>query len=183
MSITSFAKGATILLSSGVLVSICSAYQIRVNVDGQPTRFNDAQPQMIHGMVYVPIRGVFEQMGATIDWDQSQHQVLGRRGNHTLTMQAEGRDAMVDNRAVHLDGRARIIDGSVMVPLRFVSEALGSSVDWNDSAQTVDIRTEGGHFISRGLRPIKRNVGGKHDNGDKRDNGDRHDNGKRHDGG
>jgi hypothetical protein len=78
-------------------------------------------------------------------------------------MRAEGSSAMVDNRAVRLDGRARIIGGSVMVPLRFVSEALGSQVDWSDSSQTVNIRSEDGHFISRGLRQVK-----KHDKGDNR---------------
>jgi hypothetical protein len=68
---------------------------------------------------------------------------------------------MVDNRAIRMDGRARIIGGSVMVPLRFVSEALGSQVDWDNSSQTVNIRSEDGHFISRGLHQIKKHDGGQ----------------------
>jgi len=86
--------------------------------------------------------------------------VIGKRGNHVLILRAEGHSAMVDNRAVTLGGRARIIGGSVMVPLRFVSEALGAQVDWDDLSQTVSIRTEDGHFISKGLRPLKRHNGG-----------------------
>ncbi len=166
MRTNSFLPRAALVLSTGIFTCLCSAQQITVRVDGQPATFNDAQPQMIDGMVYVPIRGVFEQMGATVDWDQAQRTVSGRRGDHHISMRAEGHNAMVDNRSVHLDGRARIIGGSVMVPLRFVSEALGSQVDWNDSSQTVNIRSDGGHFISRPLRPIK-----KHDRGDDHNHG------------
>ena len=146
---------AALVLSTSVFACLCSAQGIRVELDGQRANFNDAQPQMIGGMVYVPIRGVFEQMGATIDWDSDQRMVTGHRGSHHMTMRAEGHSAMVDNRAVRLDGRARIIGGSIMVPLRFVSEALGSQVDWNDTTQTVNIRSEDGHFMSKAVRPLK----------------------------
>ena len=104
-------------------------------------------------------------MGATIDWDPTQRMVSGRRGSHRLSMSADGHSAMVDNRAVRLDGRATIVDGSVMVPLRFVSEALGSQVDWNDSTQTVNIHSEDGHFISRGLRQVKKHYKGRKNDG------------------
>jgi len=159
MTISSFVPRAAFIISTAILASVCSAQQISVNIDGHPATFLDTQPQMIDGMVYVPIRGVFEQMGATIDWDQNQRTVTGR-GSHHLMMRAEGHSAMVDNRSVQLTGRARVIGGSVMVPLRFVSEALGSQVDWNDSTQTVSIHNDDEHFISKGLRKLKKHDGG-----------------------
>lgn len=72
---------------------------------------------------------------------------------------------MIDNRAARLQAGVRIVGGSVIAPLRFVSEALWSRVDWGDSTQTVSISSDNGHFLSRGLRPVKRrqgfdNVGG-----------------------
>ena len=171
MIITRFLPLVTLTLSVGLCSSLASAQRISVQLDGKPAMFYEAQPQMINGMVYIPLRGVFEQMGATIDWDPNQRVVTGMRGNHRVVMRAEGNSAMVDNRSIHMDGRATIIDGSVMVPLRFVSEALGAQVDWNDTSQTVNIRSEDGHFISRGLR--KPNQRGDMRNRDQHNGGDR----------
>lgn len=55
------------------LAIACSSFarQITVKVGGQVVLFRDAQPQLIEGAIFVPIRGVLEQMGATIDWDQA----------------------------------------------------------------------------------------------------------------
>jgi hypothetical protein len=43
-----------------------------------------------------------------------------------------------------LDVPAMIVHGSTMVPLRFVGEALGNTVEWNDQDQTVEITTDAG---------------------------------------
>ena len=145
------------------ITSVCSGQRIIVQVDGKEATFSDAQPQMIHGLVYVPIRGVFEQMGATIDWDASQGMVSGKRGSHTLLMRPQGHSVMVDNRSVHLDARAQMVGGSVMVPLRFVSAALGSDIEWNPITRTANILSADGHFMSNSVRPYKDH--GKKDSG------------------
>ncbi len=147
-------------LSTMLMAGICAAQQITVNVDGQPTTFRDTQPMMIDNSVYVPMRGVFEQMGATVNWDPSQDVVTGERGRHHIVIHPQKRSAMVDNRAVEMGGRARIIGGSLMVPLRFMSESLGAHVDWDDSTQTVNIRSDDGHFIAKGLKPVRKRAGG-----------------------
>jgi len=139
-------------------LSAC-AQAITVTVDGQVVNFPDAQPRMIGGSVFVPMRGVFEQMGANVQWDQAQRYVEIDEGKHTISMRAEGKSAMVDNRAVNLDARARIEHGSVMVPLRFVATALGCQVAWDQASQTVTIQTDG-HFIGDSRKPARRKVGG-----------------------
>ena len=158
--LTKFVSIATLAFSAALV----AAQQINVRINNQKVQFLGTQPKMVGDRILVPLRGVFEQMGATIDWDPNQRTVSGKRGSHRIAMRAEGHSAMVDNRSVQLDGRAQILAGSLMVPLRFVSEALGSKVDWNATTQTVNIWSVDGQFMSKSVRPFKDH--GKKDGGE-----------------
>ena len=114
-------------------------FPITVVVDGTPLRFNDQQPAKIHDRVLVPLRGIFERLGATVKWDPSTQTVHARRGRRTIDLTIGVLDAAIDGQAAHLDVPASLVGGSTMVPLRFVSEALGASITWNDQQQEADI--------------------------------------------
>jgi hypothetical protein len=117
------------------------AQGINVEVDGQRVFFNNARPQMISGRVMVPLRGVLEQMGAYVQWDSSTRMVTARKGEFDIAMRIGQRAAQVNGRTTYLDVPAMILHGSTMVPLRFMSEALGADVDWIAATQTVRIDT------------------------------------------
>ena len=124
-----------------VIASAASAQQISVTMDGKVVHFDHEQPQNINGTMFVPLRGVFEAMGAEVKWDQPQHMVEIDRGEHIISMRVEGKSAMVDNRAVNMSARAHLIRGNIMIPLRFVSSALGCQIEWHEDSQTVEIKT------------------------------------------
>jgi hypothetical protein len=117
------------------------AQGINVEVDGQRVFFNNARPQMISERVMVPLRGVLEQMGAYVQWDSSTRMVTARKGEFDIAMRIGQRAAQVNGRTTYLDVPAMILHGSTMVPLRFMSEALGADVDWIAATQTVRIDT------------------------------------------
>jgi len=114
---------------------------IGVDVNGQPVRFDTISPQRIGGRVFIPLRAVSEALGAEIEWDAATRTVRGRKGEREFTLPLGSDRAMVNGGAIRLDQPARIAFGTTMVPLRFVAEALGAEVEWNDAAQRVAIHS------------------------------------------
>jgi hypothetical protein len=115
------------------------AQEIQVTVNGDPVHFNGIRPRMIDGRVLVPLRGVLEKMGATVGWLQQSQTVVADKGQMDITLPIGSHTAQVNGRQVSLDVPAMVIAGSTMVPLRFVSEALGANVDWSNATETVAI--------------------------------------------
>src|SRR2546423_7318430 len=131
--------GVAAVLSLGV--SAAQAQDIRVRVNGERVNFYGTQPRVVDGRVLVPLRGVLEQMGATVDWMASTQTVVATRGRTEIDLPIGSRTATVGGREVTLDVPAMTIAGSTMVPLRFVSEALGADVAWSGATNTVNINT------------------------------------------
>jgi hypothetical protein len=112
---------------------------IPVFVDGQQVAF-DQPPAVMGGRVLVPLRGVFERMGAVVHWYPANNTVVATRAAATQIQLVVGsRQAVIDGNAVALDVPPIIVGGRTLVPLRFVSEAMGARVDWDDASRTVYI--------------------------------------------
>jgi len=124
--------------------AICSAQNITVTVDGKPVGFNNTTPRYMQGRVLVPLRGVFEEMGAYVQWDAATRTVSGSKGDKDVKLRIGEKWAMVDGKNVALDVPAMIVGGSTMVPIRFISESLGAQVQWHDPSRTVMINTMNG---------------------------------------
>ncbi|HLY23737.1 MAG TPA: copper amine oxidase N-terminal domain-containing protein [bacterium] len=116
---------------------------IRVFVDGQPVNF-DVPPTVIQGRVLVPLRGIFERLGATVDYNAANQHILAVRGGQTVELTVGSRQAAVNTQPQLLDVPAFTINGRTMVPLRFISEALGAGVQWNAANATILINSGGG---------------------------------------
>ena len=128
------------LALAALLSSPCAAArEYRISVDGQPVRFDGIGPVQVSGRVLVPLRGVLERIGATVEWSASSKTVAAQRGPVRLDLPVGQRSAVVNGRSVTLDVPAMIMRGTVMVPLRFVSEALGVSV--RESGGQIQIST------------------------------------------
>lgn len=110
---------------------------IRVLVDGQSVEFTDAYPFIEEGRVLVPLRALFEAVGATVQWDAATRTVRAARGGRTVSLQMESKYAYVGMSPALLDVPARVVDGRTFVPLRFAGEALGMRVSWDAASRTV----------------------------------------------
>ena len=133
----------TLILTALATVALGQAQLIGVNVDGQPVRFQGTRPVMQNNSVLVPLRGVFEEMGATVLWNQARQEVTATKGDKKIQLVIGERFASVDGRAVQLAVPAQNRNGSTLVPLRFVSEALGAQVNWNPTDMVVSVDTDG----------------------------------------
>ncbi len=118
------------------------AQAIAVYVDGRAVVF-DQPPLVVGGRVLVPLRGVFERLGATVDWQAERRLVTARRGSTVVVLQPDQVAGEVSGRSVRLDVPATIVGGRLLVPLRFVSEALGAAVDWEPNARVIYVVSPG----------------------------------------
>jgi hypothetical protein len=100
----------------------------------------DVPAQIVDDRVMVPLRGVFEKMGAAVLWDQELQMVTAVRGDSVIKIAIGDPQALVNKSPVPLDVPATISDGRTMVPLRFVSESLGAKVEWSGKDKTA-VRT------------------------------------------
>jgi hypothetical protein len=113
---------------------------IQVEVDGSPL-YLSVQPTLESGRTMVPLRGIFESLGAQVNWDAYSRTITATKGDTDVRLAIGDPRATVNGRVVQLDAPAMILGGSTMVPLRFVSEALGADVKWFEATQTVSITT------------------------------------------
>lgn len=130
-------------LSLAIASSSWGQEAITVTVDGNNVVFTDVQPMMRNGRVYVPIRGVFEYMGAEVKWDEINKSVVARRNEDTVTLPVGGSKAILNGKEVTLSEPVIMERGRVMVPLRFISESLSAKVTWLESKRLVQVDTSG----------------------------------------
>ena len=112
-------------------------------VAGAPVRLDPAdktvQPYLKDGRTFVPVRFLSERMGAAVDWDAGTRTVTIRRGEKTIALTIGQTAYTADGVAKTLDAPAEIMGGRTMVPIRFVSEALGRWVGWDAKNRLVVI--------------------------------------------
>ncbi|MFB7156935.1 stalk domain-containing protein [Lysinibacillus sp. NPDC056232] len=118
-----------------------AAKAITIYVDGVQLK-TDQPPVKVQGRVMLPLRAIFEALDAYVDWDRKNQTVTGIKGGTTVVLKIKSKVATINGERVTLDVPAQIINGRTMVPVRFVSEALGQDVDWNSYNQIVSINSD-----------------------------------------
>ena len=113
---------------------------ITVKINGQQIEF-DVQPQIINGRTMVPLRAIFEVLGASVDWTADTQTVTSIKGNTTISLTINNPAMYVNGVGVTLDSPACLIGGRTLVPVRAISEAFRSIVEWDSTNNTVSIRT------------------------------------------
>jgi hypothetical protein len=136
------ALGAIALLTTTLAVPARGAGPLSVTVNGQTANLNPP-PTERAGRVFVPLRGVFEQLGATVVYDNGTINATGR--GHSVSLKIGSQNAIVDGQQQMVDVAPFIIGASTFVPLRFVSQALGASVNYDGTNDIVAINAGGGN--------------------------------------
>lgn len=112
---------------------------ITVTVNGEPVIFKDQDPVIKDGRTLVPVRGVFEALGANVDWLQEAQKVVVNTASTNVTLTLNSEVYYVNGEAKKLDVPAMLINDRTMVPIRAISESLGCGVEWDDENRTVVI--------------------------------------------
>ena len=111
---------------------------ISVLYDGKRIGF-DQLPVIENGRTLVPLRAIFEKIGATVEWDGDTQTVIAKSTENgtIIRLTIDSTTALVNGEQVPLDVPAKIINGRTLVPVRFVSDCFGVGVDWNGDIQSV----------------------------------------------
>lgn len=109
-----------------------------VTVNGRSLAF-EQPPVNWQGNVLVPMRAVFEAVGAQVGWNQATLTATGRKGETTASVTIDSLTAMQNGKEYQLEAAPRLINGYTMVPVRFIAEAFGAKVEWDGPHAAVRI--------------------------------------------
>lgn len=110
---------------------------VAVTLNGNPMQLNPG-PEVRAGRVFVPLRGVFEQLGASVVYANGR--INAQKGrDHSVSLQIGSTQATVDGQPQTLDVAPFIVGASTYVPLRFVSQSLGAVVNYDANDHLVAI--------------------------------------------
>ncbi|WP_197139725.1 stalk domain-containing protein [Lysinibacillus sphaericus] len=128
------------LISFSFAPSAEAATAIKVEIDGDIIQF-DQGAVSVNGRTLVPMRTIFEELESTVQWNAKTKSITAVRGTKKIGLVIGSKTATINGQKIALDVAPQIINGRTLVPLRFISEALGAKVDWNNQTKTVSITT------------------------------------------
>lgn len=135
-------KWAIIPVLAGTLMfpQLIQAEQTSISVYVDNSKIAFDQNPVIHGdITLVPLRGVFEKLGAKVDWEQKTQTVKISNDAKIITLKKDSKDAFINNNLQKLYTEPQLLNNRIMVPLRFISETLDAKVDWNGTTRTINI--------------------------------------------
>lgn len=136
-AITLFSDGET--LTKEVPIYIREPYDdITVRISGERIRF-DREPILYNDRTMVPMRKIFEELGADVSWNDSEQTATGKKGDRTVKVTVNSKTMYVNNKKITLDTAPIVVSARTLVPVRAVAEGLGCDVDWTERTSTVDI--------------------------------------------
>lgn len=147
------------LLGAGlILTALLSSHafaedNISVTFDSKALSF-DTPPQMVNGSVMVPMRKIFETIGADVKWDGETKTVTAIKNAQYVKFTADNvnielgvcKDGKNTGELLYyadgdLNSAPLIVNGSMLVPARAVSEAFYYDVNWDADNKQVEITT------------------------------------------
>ena len=129
-----------IVLSLGVPMSVYAKDEITVVLNGEQLHF-DVPPQIINNRTMVPMRVIFEALGAEVTWDAKTQTVTAIKDGTIIKTTINSKEMYINGTKNTMDVAPVVVENRTLVPVRFVSEALDCEVIWDGSTWTVYILT------------------------------------------
>ena len=102
----------------------------------------DVSPKIVNGRTMLPVRVVFEAIGAKVGWDDATQTVTATKGDAVVTLQIGSNVMTVNGTEKIIDVPAYVENGRTMVPVRACAEAFNLAVEWDEETYTVKVRKE-----------------------------------------
>ena len=135
---------------------------ITVTLNGKKIIF-DQPPIIVDGRTLVPLRAIFEELGATVNWDGNTQTVISTKGQTTISMTIGKKEMYKNGKLIILDVVPQLVGGRTLVPVRAVAEGFDCKVDWDGDNQTVIIKTINTEKVinaAKNLYQANENMGG-----------------------
>lgn len=135
------------ILISFPLKTMAAAMDIKVYIDGSIKEFNP-KPIIKNGTTLVPMRSFFEALGCTVEWDSLNNTAIGTKQGKEIRLPIGKAVGYINNEPVGLSLESQLIDGHTFIPLRFVGEALGYLVTWENGIIRIDTSVDEEQYIT-----------------------------------
>ena len=102
------------------------------------------EPYIADDITMVPMRSIFEALGAEVEWNEAERTVTAQKDGITVKLTIDSAAVTVtaaDGSVSELtaESPAVIVDDHTMIPARLIAESLGCGVEWDSAAETVYI--------------------------------------------
>lgn len=116
---------------------------VTVVLDGKTLQFPLQDPVIKDGRTLVPMRTIFEALGAEVQWidENGVQSIVATTEDTTINMTINDAKFFVNGEEKELDVPAQLINDKTLVPIRAISESLGCYVGWDETAKTVVIQS------------------------------------------
>ena len=133
-------KKFTVALLLLVVLSVgaFATNDISVLINGKTTNF-DVPPVIENGRTLVPLRAIFEALGADVEWLNDTREIVSQVQGKEIRLQINNKQANNKGVMTTLDVPPQIKEGRTLVPLRFIAESLDKNVEWKNDTRTVII--------------------------------------------
>lgn len=144
-------KIVSLLVAVTLAVSMFGAFGVLAADEEQPITviYNgteiefDQPPVTMFDRTLVPMRAIFEAMGATVTWVEDTETILATKGDITIALQINNntlfKNSGANKESVELDVPAQLVGERTLVPVRAISEAFTATVGWDEATKTVTI--------------------------------------------
>lgn len=120
---------------------VIPAPDVTIMINEEKLQF-DNEPIIVEGRTMVPLRAIFEKLGAVVSWNADTQTIFGSKDERTVTLTIGSSISKVSGTSLSMDSPPLIVEGRTMVPVRFIAESLGANVEWDAYSKIVRI-TEG----------------------------------------
>ena len=146
MRVSVLQRSVSGLLLAGIATTapakIQDVNEIVVAVDGQPVTMSGKAIRTADGAILVPLRGIFEKLGAGVQYSQNTRAIIAVRGTTTVTLKVGDLTGFINGTPYSLTTPAQIVDGATLVPLRFLAQAFGAKVRFNPTTRIASVTTK-----------------------------------------
>ena len=97
----------------------------------------DEEPVEESERLLVPVRAIFEELGAEVEWEEETQIITAKKEDTTVVMQIDNPEMGNSREVVTLEVPPRLVGERTMVPLRAVSEAFEAKVDYIENLNRV----------------------------------------------
>lgn len=111
----------------------------------------DVAPYLKDDRAFLPVRFTAEAFGVSGDniiWDEAGRKLTLIKGDHVVQLSIGSRAMLVNGRPTAMDVAPEIISGRIMLPLRYIAQALGCTISWDDATRQVLLFSEAGETVS-----------------------------------
>ncbi len=133
-------KFAAIILSLTLVFAAAGAFaaDIKVNLNGEEIAF-DVQPILDGENLLLPLRFIYEKMGANVSWYEETNTVFADLDGNITTIQIGNELMFLNGDSFKLDAVPVLKDDRTLVPCAVIENGTGAKVSWDAEKSTVSI--------------------------------------------